>query len=302
MGEKVPLVCGIRHFALDDGPGIRSTVFFKGCPLSCAWCHNPESMDPGREISFRAGLCIGCGECGRACSRGAIRMDSGERIARDLCDGCGACAEACPATALKVVGIAYTSAGLVEILLKDRVFYETSGGGVTLSGGEPTLSMDFAAEVAKQLKEKGIHVALQTAGIFDFREFREKLLPHVDLIYYDIKILEPRKHETWTGRSNRRIMDNFVELSGSGGIPVIPRIPLVPGITATTENLRRIAEFLRRNGASRYELLPYNSGGIAKRLTLGKDVPAALKSIRWNGKTEDRSRRTFAGTFFRARS
>ena len=170
-------------------------MFLKGCPLSCLWCHNPESMNSEREIAFYPQLCIQCGDCQKACPAGAIRMDSDGRIVRKLCTRCGLCTQVCPATALKNVGEYYTPDELTDILMRDRVFYETSQGGVTFSGGEPTLYPDYVAEVMKKLrlKSNSIHLAIQTSGMFDFSEFEKKLLPSLDLIFYDLKLFDPQK-------------------------------------------------------------------------------------------------------------
>lgn len=274
--EKRPLIFDLHHFALDDGPGIRTTVFTKGCPLSCIWCHNPESMKSCREIAFYPRLCIICGDCKAVCPENAISLESAGRIIRDRCTACGRCADACPATALKTVGEYYPVNSLVEILLSDRIFYETSKGGVTFSGGEPTLYMDYVGEVMKALKKNDIHIAIQTAGVFDLAEFKMKLLPYIDIIYYDTKLIDSRKHKLYTGKSNEQILDNFTELVKVPGVKIIPRIPLVPEITATADNLTRIADFLKRTGCSTFELLPYNPGGISKRIAIGRDVPQCI--------------------------
>ena len=288
--EEEPLIANIHRFALDDGPGIRTTVFFKGCPLSCAWCHNPESMNPSPEIAFHGSLCIGCGECASVCPSEAISMNSPERVVRSLCTACGVCVEACPAAALRMVGERYSVAELAETLLRDRLFYETSGGGVTFSGGEPTLFMNYLSRTAKELKKEGIHTAIQTSGYFDLHEFAEKALPHVDLIFFDLKIFDPEKHREWTGKGNGKILDNFIYLIRTHGERVVPRIPLIPGATATKENLQRIGRFLGEAGMKRCEVLPYNSGGAAKRILIGKETTEQLRDARIGAEEEGRLR------------
>jgi pyruvate formate lyase activating enzyme len=288
-----PLISNIHRFALDDGPGIRTTVFFKGCPLSCAWCHNPESINPAEEVAFHGQLCIGCADCLKACPHGAISMDPDERINRNLCKACGVCTDACPTTALRIVGRYYAPSELLDTLLRDRLFFETSKGGVTFSGGEPTLFMDYISTVAKELRKKGIHIAIQTSGYFDIREFTDKLLPYVDLVYFDIKILDPQKHEYWTGKDNNRILKNFIQLARSPEISIVPRILLVPGITATEENLSNLALFLRDSHATNCELLSYNSGGMLKRAFLGKPLPESLTGVRPDMEAEERCRKFF---------
>ncbi|MEW6417518.1 MAG: glycyl-radical enzyme activating protein [Nitrospirota bacterium] len=296
--ERRPLIFNIHHFALDNGPGIRTTVFFKGCPLSCFWCHNPESMSSSREIAFYPKLCIQCGDCMKVCNEDAVQLDTTGRILREKCSVCGRCAEICPARALRVIGAYYSAGELVEILMKDRIFYETSNGGVTFSGGEPALYADYAGEVMKELKKNLIHIAIQTSGMFDMSEFKAKLLPYIDLIYYDIKLFDSEVHRKYTGSGNSRILENFIYLIKLSNIKIIPRMPLIPGITATQENLSHIADFLSNAGCLTYELLPYNSGGIAKRHSLGKTIPQELAALRLDVEREKAWRELFNEHFF----
>jgi pyruvate formate lyase activating enzyme len=224
-------------------------------------------------------------------------VNTAERIDRTKCNACGACADVCPALALKRMGVYYAPHLLVEELLRDRIFYETSRGGVTFSGGEPTLHMDYLSAVTKLLKQNGVHIAVQTAGHFDLNEFADKLLPRLDIIFYDIKFLDSGEHKKWTGKDNKIILANFLELTRQNKDLIMPRIPLVPGITATKDNLVQIAGFIRAAGYDRYELLAYNSACASKRLPLGKSVLEAVKLLRWEEKAQEQYRGIFVGCF-----
>jgi pyruvate formate lyase activating enzyme len=271
--HKLPLIVDIKRHSLEDGPGIRSVVFFKGCPLRCIFCHSPETQDPRPEIAFSPGECIQCGSCEDACPQGAIDMEFPGRIHRERCDRCGKCASACPGKGLRLIGAYYPVETLTEILMRDFPFYRHSGGGVTLSGGESTLYPDYLESLLKRLKAEGLHLTLETSGYFDYPTFRKKILPYLNLIYYDIKIANPKAHKRYLGRSNQRILDNFRRLHQEKGIEVHPRVPLIPGITATRENLSAIVDILCEAGAEDVSLLPYNPMGFEMAVSLGKPRP-----------------------------
>ncbi|MCF8061164.1 MAG: glycyl-radical enzyme activating protein [Deltaproteobacteria bacterium] len=264
-----PLIFDLNTFALEDGPGIRTTVFLKGCPLSCTWCQNPESMASGPEIAFHAGRCMACGACVEACPEAAVDLGYPGRIDRSRCTVCGDCVGACPTTALEMVGRFFPEEELVRRLLANRAFYETSGGGVTFSGGEPTQYAGYVGRVMEGLKAEGIHIAIQTSGMFDLREFEAGLLPWLDLIFFDIKLMDPEEHRRFTGRGNDRILENFTALSRGTGVEIVPRVPLVPGITDSRGNLDRIGRFLKGKRCGACVLLPYNPAGDSKRAALG---------------------------------
>jgi pyruvate formate lyase activating enzyme len=272
MEHSLPLIVDIKTGSTEDGPGIRSTVFFKGCPLHCPWCHNPETIDPHVEIGFYPRSCIGCLDCAAVCPEGAILNGEDERIDRSRCTRCGKCADVCPGKALRRVGKYYEMDQLLEILLRDRVFYKVSGGGVTLSGGEPTLWPEYAGHLLRELKQEGIHTALQTCGYFDYSTFKEEMLPWLDLIMYDLKLIHGGDHLKWTGRDNQRTLQNFTRLLDAP-VETIPRIPLIPGFTTSEENLHGISSFLKDNGVRRCALLPYNPLGLTKWESLGKNRP-----------------------------
>jgi pyruvate formate lyase activating enzyme len=271
-----PLVFEIKRGALEDGPGIRTTVFFKGCNLHCPWCHNPESIDPEVEIGFFPRDCIRCGDCVAACPVSACSLENPGRINREACTRCGDCVEACPGPALRTYGRFYAVDELLDIILQDRVYYEASGGGVTLSGGEPTLYLDYVAETLGRLKELGLNTAIQTNGSFPYDEFRQKLLPLVDLVMLDLKMADREEHRRYLGQDNARIIANLGNLLQEGPARVLPRIPLIPGYTMDPENLEALSRLLQDAGARRCALLPYNPTWFHKAESIGKPPPADL--------------------------
>ena len=272
MQDSLPLIVDIKTGSTEDGPGIRSTVFFKGCPLHCTWCQNPEAMDPQVEIGFYPQCCIGCFDCAEVCPEAAILKREDQRIDRSRCTRCGKCADVCPGKAIRRIGKYYEMDELLECLLRDRVFYDVSGGGVTLSGGEPTLWPEYAGDLLRRLKQDGIRTALQTCGYFDYYAFKEEMLPWLDLIMYDLKLINGEDHLRWTGLDNQRILDNFTHLLNAP-VEMIPRIPLIPGFTTSEENLQGISSFLKDNRIRRCSLLPYNPLGLSKWENLGKNRP-----------------------------
>jgi pyruvate formate lyase activating enzyme len=209
-----------------------------------------------------------------ACPINAIDPDIAGAIRRESCDVCGRCVDVCPVDALKFVGRAYQPDELVELLLRDVTYYDASGGGVTFSGGECTMHPEFLEQILTRLKRRNVHIAIQTSGCFDYGSVSSTILPYVDLIYYDIKFADPQKHRKYTGRSNHRIIDNFRRLVRARSDSVHARIPLVPGITATRENLQEVAELLVKSGARQASLLPYNPMGISKQEGLGLPTPS----------------------------
>jgi pyruvate formate lyase activating enzyme len=275
---KVPLIFDVRRGSTEDGPGIRTAAFFKGCNLRCAWCHNPESIDPDEEIGFFARHCIACGDCENVCPEAACRVENPVRIERRLCTRCGACADACPAKALRRIGRSYPVEELMERLLMDAPFYHASRGGVTLSGGEPTLCMEYAGDILQRLQEHAVHTAIETNGFFAWDEFRETILPYVDLIMMDVKMIDPSKHHDFTGASNEVIIENLRRLAGEHRSRLLARVPLIPGFTAETENLEGIAALFRSLGLERYALLPYNPTWFHKAAAIGRSIGPRLST------------------------
>lgn len=264
------LVFDVQRFSIHDGPGIRTTVFFKGCPLRCRWCQNPESLRPQPEIAFYADRCRGTHECHPACERDAIQLN-GDRVERQRCDGCGRCAEACPHEALRLVGRKVSIEALLEEILRDRAFYESSGGGVTLSGGEPTLQMEFMSAFARRCRDAGVAVGLQTCGLFRWDAFSSHL-PLLAFIQFDLKVIEGDEHRRITGSDNRVILENARHLVAAHA-PVLFRLPVIPGMTDLDSNLHQIAAFLREVGTPRIHLLRYHAMGEAKLPRIGNPLP-----------------------------
>jgi pyruvate formate lyase activating enzyme len=294
MESPRPLVFDIKRHALEDGPGIRTTVFFKGCQLRCWWCQNPESLEAEPEIGFYAADCLGCGECVTVCQQGAVSLDNPARIDRRRCNRCGDCAAVCPGGGLRLIGKYYPVEELRDKLLRDRAFYKVSGGGVTLSGGEPTLHMAYVSLLLQALKQEGIHLALQTNGFFDWAEFADNLLDFLDLIMFDVKMANPSEHLKYTGQENGLILANLGRLLEARPEAVLPRIPLIPGITATERNLREISRLLQGLHVNRCSLLPYNSTGYAKADHIGKAVSPQLSLGMMSAAEEQQCREIFA--------
>ena len=267
------LIFEVKGNSLDDGPGIRTVVFFKGCPLNCLWCHNPESKKALPEISFDPEKCVGCDSCIAVCPKGALDRANPLFVDRTRCTLCMECARVCPGTALSPVGRYLGIGEVMEEIEKDLPFFQASGGGVTLSGGEPTLFMGFASLLLTRIRKKGIHTLVETCGFFDCSRFMELLYPHLDAIYYDIKLFDPGEHKRFCGVSSEPILKNFAELSAvcaRDNREILPRIPLVPGITATRKNLGSIARFLKDLNVMRVALLPYNPLWLSKLPMLGQ--------------------------------
>ena len=262
----------IKRYSIHDGPGIRTTVFLKGCALRCLWCHNPESVDPGPELMHWPGRCVRCYACAKACPLGAISEDAAGAVVidRNRCDFCGQCAEACLYDAMQIVGREMTVAEVVAEAERDRVFYEQSGGGVTLSGGDPIVQADFAEAVLGACRARGLHTALDTAGMSQ-SSVLDRLAAKADLVLYDLKCMDEVRHRAFTGASNVPILDNLKRLAGAG-TEVWVRIPLVGGVNDDEDNIRRtIALLLSLKAIRRVGLLPYHPGGLEKARRIDKE-------------------------------
>lgn len=260
-------VLSIQRMSTEDGPGLRTTVFFKGCSLACRWCQNPEAMSPKLQLVWHDWKCIGAGRCDAVCPEDAIRRD-GKAVAIDAgrCTLCGECADECPTTALEMLGAHWRLDDLVAEVLKDRSYYETSGGGVTVSGGEPALQPTFIASFLDRCRADGVHTALDTCGMCGAAAL-DALAGRADLVLYDVKEIDAERHARLTGQSNEKILANLVALGGrirSGDTPAALwiRTPLIPGATATDANLRGIGAFIAGNlggAVRRWELCAFNN-------------------------------------------
>lgn len=266
-------VFNIQRFSIHDGPGIRTTVFLKGCNLRCAWCHNPESFLQKPQLQFFPQKCIGCGECFAVCPAGAHELDHGAHLLnREKCTVCGRCADTCYAESLVVVGKEMTVDEVLGQVAQDAVFYETSQGGVTFSGGEPLLQPEFLRSLLEGSKEIGLHTAVDTAGSVQETAF-SAILPHVDLFLFDIKLADDVRHRQYTGVSNRQVLDNLAFVSRMGG-RIWVRIPLVPGVNDTPNDILMIADHLRPlEGVELVELLPFHRMAEGKYRSLALDPP-----------------------------
>ena len=282
MRELTMMTVEVLRGTTHDGPGMRTTVFAKGCPLKCRWCQNPESINPKQEIRYEAGKCIGCLDCLEACSHNTLSADnSGIKIARDSCKACLTCARACPAKAVAPVGAQWTVDELVQEVIKDKAYYDEFGGGVTVSGGEPMLYPEFLTEFFQRLKALDVHTALDTCGFFPI-ETLTPMLAYTDAILYDIKIFDDVKHKELTGQGNDLIFNNIKAIAAyvrkkrkqeSNSTSLWIRTPLIPGETTEEDNIIRISEFITvhlLDVLERWELCAFNPACAIKYENLQK--------------------------------
>ena len=259
------IIFDIKRYAIHDGPGIRTTIFLKGCPLSCPWCHNPEGVYSNPEIFFYSKRCDKeCSECVTACPNNAIyKNEASIKIDHEKCDSCGICEDVCVYEALKIVGKEVSVQDVMSEIEKDRIFFDESGGGVTLSGGEPLAQPDFLESLLLEIKKKRINVAVDTSGYASFEDL-DTITDKVDLLLYDLKIMDDEEHKKYTGVSNDVILKNLRRLTEKGK-PIAVRIPLISGVNSDSHNIEMIAEYLYSlKNIRQINLLPYHKGGYEK--------------------------------------
>ncbi|HEY3415996.1 MAG TPA: glycyl-radical enzyme activating protein [Armatimonadota bacterium] len=265
------VVFDVMRFSTHDGPGIRTTVFLKGCPLNCAWCHNPESQSARPEALLRPNLCIACLACIQACPEGAIRAVDGQAVTdRTICTVCGTCLKTCPADARAIAGREMAVDEVLAEIVKDEAFFEESGGGVTFSGGDPLAQSGFLLALLEACKRREIHTAVETAGYAPWAAF-ERIRPFVDLFLFDLKLADPELHRKYTGVDNAPILANLRRLAEAGSRLVV-RIPLIPGVNDGATELAAVGAFVATlPGVVRVDVLPYHRAGAEKYRRLGRD-------------------------------
>jgi pyruvate formate lyase activating enzyme len=286
------VIFNIQGYSVHDGPGIRTTVFVKGCPLRCLWCQNPESHLPLPEIFFSADKCRGCGRCIQACPERAIQLcENISKTDRRLCKGSGACVEVCPNEARALIGKWATVDEIFEEVAADSIFYRESGGGVTLSGGEPLAQPGFVAEILRRCKEAGFHTALDTSGYASW-EIARQVLRNVDLVLYDFKHMDPQAHKRYTGVSNNLILENARKIHHELSIPMLARIVLIPGFNDSLDNIEATAKFIATDLSKTIpvHLLPYHRFGEGKWDMLGRGSEARVFEAPNEKFLEDRRR------------
>ncbi len=297
MGDRgTPLICDIKQNSLDDGPGIRTVVFFKGCPLSCSWCQNPEAKEVADQLAVQAAKCIFCKDC-VACPAKAIIRGPPVQVDRARCNLCFQCVDVCPASVFKHAGKPADLEAIVKLARENKVFYRMSGGGITLSGGEPLLFPRFVLALVQRIRAEGINVVLETCGSADISPDVQAILQHLVLIYYDVKLADPVLHQQHCRASNVLVLKNLKRLIEEGLVSLpdnkdaldfknhsyekpllVPRIPLVPGITDDPENLASIASIFKDLGIKLIDVLPYNPLWVEKSIALGSEAPGAVKN------------------------
>lgn len=261
-----------QNFSVNDGNGIRTIIFFAGCPLRCKWCSNPESHTSFKKVAYYEKTCARCGRCAQICPQG-IGINLNTSLEREKCKACGACVTECPTKSRKNLIYNYSSEEILSIIEKQKIFYRHSGGGVTFSGGEAAMQVDILRELVYKLYDSAVDLAIETSGYFDFEDVKD-ILKKMSLIFIDIKHMDDNKHKLYTGVSNKKILKNICRLNELE-VPIVIRIPVIEGFNADVENIRKTAKFIRENiGIPKIELLPYHSYGDSKYEALGLEKPS----------------------------
>lgn len=260
------LITNVQKFSIHDGDGIRTSVFFKGCPLKCEWCHNPETQRFGKEMQCDKEKCVGCGTCAKVCPSGAISMENGKpEMKKDACTFCGKCVNFCPIGIREIIGREYSVKELIKELMKDQMFYEESGGGVTLSGGEVmAMDIDYILAIAKELKRQDVTLTIDTCGYVPYEKF-QVILPYVNTFLYDVKVMDPKLHKKYIGVDNQLILDNLIRLAADGARIYI-RIPTIKEVNGNEKNMKETIAFLKEHDIhpAQINLLPYHDTGSGK--------------------------------------
>ncbi len=274
--EDRGIVCNIQRFSIHDGPGIRTTVFLKGCPLRCPWCSNPESQRDAPEVFLRIAKCIKCGRCAETCPEHAIAVtESGAAIDRNRCTSCLACAAACPARAIEATGQSMSVAEILAVVLRDRGYHRQSGGGLTLSGGEPLRQWPLAVNLLRQAKQHALHTALDTAGHVDW-DAMAAVLPYTDLVLYDLKHADPARHQAATGVANDAILENLRRLLRETGVELWIRMALIPGFNTSPDDVAAMSKIIHGlpRPPAKISLLSFHKFAAGKYEALGRPYPA----------------------------
>lgn len=273
------IVFSIERCSLHDGPGIRTSVFLKGCPLRCSWCHNPESQSFRPQLAFFRDRCVGCGRCAAACQRGVHQLSSeSHRLEHSRCTGCGHCAASCPADALRIYGETMAVAQVMDIVERDRAYYEQGGGGITLTGGEPLSQPAFARALLRACRASGIHTCVETSGYAPWSAF-EAILPYTQLFLFDYKETDPQRHRTFTGVDNALILKNLDALYRAGKAIQL-RCPLIPGYNDTPAHFAGIAALEQRYpGLAGIQIMPYHDLGKSKAAAIGAEYSVAASNV-----------------------